>query len=46
MTDTCPGCHGPITYSADGSGGITVNFHCENPHCGYGKHPTPDKERQ
>lgn len=40
MTETCPGCGGPITFSADDSDGVTVNFHCPEPTCEYGKHPT------
>lgn len=44
--DTCPGCGGPITYSADNSDGVTVNFHCPKPTCEYGKHPTPNNERK
>lgn len=37
-SDRCPGCAGPITFSPDNSGGITVNFHCANPDCESGKH--------
>ena len=37
--DRCPGCGGPITFSPDNSGGVTVNFHCANLTCEYGKHP-------
>ncbi len=39
--DQCPGCKGPITFTPDDSDGVTVNFHCANPQCEYGKHPAP-----
>ncbi len=44
--DICPGCGGPVTFSADDSDGVTVNFHCPNQPCEYGKHPTPNDERK
>lgn len=42
----CPECDGPAEVWADASGGITVNFACDNPACGSGKAPwdTPRPE--
>jgi hypothetical protein len=42
--NTCPECHEPVTVWADSSGGITVNFRCDNAACKSGKPPwdTPE----
>jgi hypothetical protein len=37
--NTCPECDGPAQVWADRSGGITVNFACDNPKCKSGKAP-------
>jgi hypothetical protein len=35
----CPECGGPVLRWPDGSGGVTINFRCENIRCGSGKGP-------
>jgi hypothetical protein len=39
MSDSCPECRGPVTVWPDRSGGVTVNFLCDNPACLSGKPP-------
>lgn len=40
MSDhVCPGCSKPVTVWADDSGGVTVNFRCDNEACEWGKGP-------
>lgn len=35
----CPACGGPVQVWADSSGGVTVNFACDNAGCSNGKPP-------
>ncbi len=39
----CPGCGGDITFTPDDSDGVTVDFHCANPDCVYGKHEPKER---
>lgn len=39
MSARCPECEGPTLVWADSSGGITVNFRCDNIRCRSGKGP-------
>lgn len=34
----CPECSGPVVVTPDDSGGVTVDFWCDNPRCTSGKH--------